>query len=50
MHLRKLTRRQKAILTKMNKDPKNYLSLKKDFESFTLVDIRTMKPLNPIRY
>ncbi|EDS78008.1 conserved hypothetical protein [Clostridium botulinum C str. Eklund] len=49
-HLKRLSLRQKKALSSLGLDPKNYLRLTQDWESFTVVDIRTMKVLPPVRY
>ncbi|WP_199856163.1 DUF6906 family protein [Clostridium botulinum] len=49
-HLKRLSRNQKIALHKLGLNPKNYLRLTQDWESFTVVDIRTKKVLPPVRY
>lgn len=49
-HLKKLSRKQKIALNSLGLDPKHYLRLIQDWESFTVVDIRTNKILPPVRY
>lgn len=49
-YLKRLSLKQKKALSSLGMDPKNYLRLTQDWESFTPVDIRTMKVLAPIRY
>ncbi|WP_223316889.1 DUF6906 family protein [Clostridium botulinum] len=49
-NLKKLSRNQKIALDKMGKNPKDYLRLTQDADSFTPVNIKTGKILGPVRY
>ncbi|WP_431732559.1 DUF6906 family protein [Clostridium botulinum] len=49
-HLKRLTLTQKKILSSLGLNANNYLRFTQHWESFTLVDIRTMKVLPPVRY